>query len=135
MESNGSVTRMNVRWPGQPLGSFEQWASWCRDPLLTLGCADPVRRIADIKRDDPRRSQVVEFFTAWYHLYGDRPIKVRELDMRLRQLADPHGRASRQSLASFVANLAGTRAGGYAMVRNAPIGKWGTSTYTLTKTE
>jgi hypothetical protein len=27
---------------GLPLGGFEQWASWCRDPLLALGCADPV---------------------------------------------------------------------------------------------
>lgn len=127
--------RRNRLMRGQPLGSFEQWAAWCRDPLLTLGCADPVHRIAAIKRDDPQRAQVIEFFAAWQELYGDRPIMVKELDLRLRQLADPHGRGSRQSLASFVANLAGTRAGGYAMVRNAPIGKWGTSTYTLQKTE
>ena len=23
---------------GKPLGSFETWAEWCRDPLLALGC-------------------------------------------------------------------------------------------------
>jgi hypothetical protein len=27
---------------GRPLGSFEDWAAWVRDPLLTLGCCDPV---------------------------------------------------------------------------------------------
>ncbi len=26
---------------GMPIGSFETWAAWCRDPLLTLGCPDP----------------------------------------------------------------------------------------------
>lgn len=125
--------RQNRLSSGQPLGSFEQWASWCRDPLLALGCSDPVRRIGDIKRDDPRRAQVVEFFTAWHKRYGDRGIKVRELEIELQRLANTNG--SRQSLASFVANLAGTRAGGYVMVRNAPIGKWGTSTYALKAAE
>jgi hypothetical protein len=127
--------RRNRLKRGLPLGSFEQWSSWCRDPLLALGCADPVRRIAEIKRDDPRRTQVVEFFVAWHVLYGDRAVKVKELDIKLRQLADPHGHGSRQSLASFVADLAGTRANGYVMVRNNPVGKWGTSTYVLKKTE
>jgi hypothetical protein len=127
--------RRNPLKRGQPLGSFERWASWCRDPLLTLGCVDPVRRIADIKRDDPRRAQVAEFFTTWHELYSDRAIKVRELDISLRRLADPLGHGSRQSLASFVANLDGTRAGGYVMVRNNAIGKWGTSTYVLKATE
>jgi hypothetical protein len=127
--------RRNRLKHGLPLGSFEEWASWCRDPLLTLGCADPVRRIAEIKRDDPRRTQVVEFFMAWHALYGDRAVKVKELDIKLRQLADPNGHGSRQSLASFVADLAGTRVAGHFMVRNNPVGKWGTSTYTLKKSE
>lgn len=127
--------RRNRLERGLPLGSFEQWADWCRDPLLTLGCADPVRRIAEIKRDDPHRAQVVEFFTAWHALYGDRPIKVKDLEIKLRQLADPHGHGSRQSLANFVANLAGTRAAGFVMVRNSPVGKWGTSAYAVKKTE
>src|SRR5262249_37071914 len=30
---------------GKPLGSYERWAQWCRDPLLTLGMPDPVNRI------------------------------------------------------------------------------------------
>ena len=35
---------------GQPLGSFETWAEWCRDPLVTLGCCDPVERIIEAKQ-------------------------------------------------------------------------------------
>ena len=30
--------------PGKPLGSYEVWAQWCRDPLLALGMRDPVDR-------------------------------------------------------------------------------------------
>jgi len=126
--------RNNIKG-GLPLGSFERWACWCRDPLVALGCTDPVRRISDIKRDDPRRVQLVEFFTLWHELYGDRAVKIKNLDIRLRMLADPQGHGSRQSLASFVANLAGTRAAGYVMMRNIPAGAWGTSTYAVKRTE
>ena len=49
--------------------------------------------------------------------------------------ADPQGSGGRQSLASFVANLAGTRAAGYVMIRNIPAGAWGTSTCAVKKTE
>jgi hypothetical protein len=27
--------------PGMPLGGFDQWASWCRDPLLSAGLPGP----------------------------------------------------------------------------------------------
>jgi hypothetical protein len=30
---------------GKPLGGFEKWSQWARDPLLALGCQDPVERI------------------------------------------------------------------------------------------
>jgi putative DNA primase/helicase len=39
--------RQTVLKPGKPIGSFEKWAQWCRDPLLMLGCRDPIERIAD----------------------------------------------------------------------------------------
>lgn len=126
--------RRNDLKSGLPLGSFEHWSRWCRDPLVALGCTDPVMRISDIKRDDPRRAQLVEFFSLWHDLYGERPQKVKELDIRLRMLADPQGAGSRQSLANFVANLAGTRAAGYVMTRNIPAGIWSASTYAVTKT-
>lgn len=50
--------RQNAADPGLPLGSFENWAQWCRDPLLALGCSDPVDRIEMIKADDPQRRRM-----------------------------------------------------------------------------
>ena len=35
--------------PGLPLGSFEQWGHWVRDPLVALGCQDPVARVSEAK--------------------------------------------------------------------------------------
>lgn len=41
--------RQNFAEVGRPLGSFEHWCEWCRDPLLSLGCRDPVERIDSVK--------------------------------------------------------------------------------------
>ncbi|WP_155253228.1 hypothetical protein [Bradyrhizobium japonicum] len=125
--------RQNQLKRGLELGSFEQWADWCRDPLLALGCADPVIRVADAKRDDPDRLQLLEFFKEWHQLYGDRSVRVSELDLKLRQLAEGHG-TSRQKFATFVANLRGTRAAGFVLTRNVPVGKWSATTYALRST-
>jgi hypothetical protein len=40
---------------GLALGSFEQWCRWVRDPLLALGCQDPVARVSEAKERDGRR--------------------------------------------------------------------------------
>ena len=40
---------------GLPLGSFEQWCKWVRDPLLALGCHDPAERVNEAKERDGRR--------------------------------------------------------------------------------
>ena len=57
--------RQNKIDAGKPLGSYEVWAQWCRDPLLALGCKDPVARITDIKAADPNRMAVIEVFELW----------------------------------------------------------------------
>ena len=93
---------------GKPLGSFETWASWVRDPLFTLGCADPVEAMAKAKARDPRRLKIVELFIVWWENHGDRPMRVSELADAVIEIADPHGK-NRQSLAVFIGHLEGTR--------------------------
>jgi hypothetical protein len=34
--------------PGIALGSFETWGQWVRDPLLALGCRDPVSQVKEM---------------------------------------------------------------------------------------
>jgi hypothetical protein len=65
--------------PGLPLGSYPEWEAWCRDPLVALGCCDPVERIDRIKADDPSRRQVVDLFNRWHACHGSQPMRVTEL--------------------------------------------------------
>jgi hypothetical protein len=119
--------------PGRPLGSFEQWAAWCRDPLLALGCRDPVERIDEIKSDDPHRRQIVELFETWHAHYGDEPVKAKVIAEPVRALLDPQHRG-RQFMAARLVRLAGTRAGGFVLTRQEAAGKWGKATYSLVRT-
>jgi hypothetical protein len=119
---------------GKPLGSFETWSEWCRDPLLTLGCRDPVERIDTLKARDPKRLHVVEVFTAWWKDHGDQHVKVSELSESVRSLLDPQNRG-RQFLASAVNGLAGTNSGGFVLSRQSGPGKWSVATYRLNQSQ
>jgi hypothetical protein len=101
---------------GLTLGSFEQWGIWVRDPLLALGCPDPVTRIRVIKERDPERQRVIELFAVWWEKHNDKWLRVSDLAPEVREVADPHGHG-RQYLARAVQNLAGTRQGGFLVER------------------
>jgi hypothetical protein len=119
---------------GRPLGSYETWAEWVRDPLLTLGCRDPADRVAEAKANDPMRRRIADMFNAWSNHHGPYPVSVASLHDEVRALADPQGRG-RQYVASYLAKLAGTRAAGFVMTAQAPAGHTGATTYALQQTE
>jgi hypothetical protein len=119
---------------GKPLGSFERWAEWCRDPLVTLGCRDPVERIEELKANDPRRQHIADLFRTWWERHGPTPIKANQLDEPVKAIADPQGRG-RQYLATLLSGLTGTHAAGFVLTRQEPAGKWAAATYVLTKIE
>jgi hypothetical protein len=101
---------------GQTLGSFEQWGEWVRDPLLTLGCPDPVERIRQIKERDPERQRIIEVFTVWWAKHADSPVRVADLDPAVLHALDPKD-TSRQYQARAISNLVGTRLAGYVLER------------------
>ncbi len=116
--------------PGRPLGSFGDWARWCRDPLLALGCADPAVRVADTKANDPRRKQLAEVFSAWWERHHDHPVRITDLHEDVRAVADPTGKG-RQYLAAMIGKLEGTRAAGFVLTRIRTAGKWSPDLYAL----
>jgi hypothetical protein len=116
--------------PGRPLGNYEIWSRWVRDPLLAPGCADPVERISLIKTRDPERQRNVAMFEDWWTHHGDKPVTANELCESTQNLIDPLGK-SRQFVASALVRLAGTRVGGYVLTGQAAAGKWGAATYAL----
>jgi hypothetical protein len=119
---------------GKPLGSFETWAEWCRDPLVALRCCDPVERIEALKANDPRRQRIGELFRAWWEHYGPTPMKANDLAEPVKAIVDPQGRG-RQYLATVISGLAGTHAAGFVLTRQESAGKWTAATYALAKIE
>jgi len=117
---------------GTPLGSFEQWCRWVRDPLLALSCKDPVARVSEAKQRDSQRQRVSEIFLLWWNKHGDRAIEVKNLSDDLINLINPLDK-SRQYLNSQVQRLVGTRIAGFVLVRNKSNAKWTPDSYTLKK--
>ena len=68
---------------GLSLGSYERWAAWVRDPLLSLGCADPVEAINEVRERDPARVNLMALFEKWAEKHGGW-MKADELDSQVR---------------------------------------------------
>jgi hypothetical protein len=119
---------------GRRLGSYEQWGEWVRDPLITLGCRDPVERVSEAKLRDPFRQVVATLFDIWWSRHHNCLVRVSDIHEDVSHAADPQGRG-RQYLAAYLEKLAGTRLGGYVLTRQASPGKWGAATYKLEKTD
>lgn len=120
--------------PGRPLGSFEQWCSWVRDPLVALGCRDPVDRVREAKQRDGRRQATTDLFTIWWERHADRSVPAADLHEDVKKVIDPQDRG-RQFIAAQLEKLAGTRMAGHVLTRQASAGKWGRATFSLQKTE
>lgn len=127
-QNEGELTR------GKPFGSFETWARWVRDPLLSLGCADPVEAIARAKARDPRRLRLVELFESWWEAHDNYPMTAANLAENVKLIIDPQSRG-RQYLVTALGAHVGTRAAGFVLTRSEPSGKWGHATYALKKVE
>jgi hypothetical protein len=100
---------------GKALGSFEVWAKWVRDPLLTLGCPDPIERLKEIKANDPSRQRAADLFTTWWECHQGSPVKVSELDQRVIDVIDPGEKRSLNWRAARVAEFVGTRQSGFVL--------------------
>jgi hypothetical protein len=119
---------------GKPFGTYEQWSAWVRDPLVTLGCKDPVKRIGETKTHDPARQRVARAFSAWWHLRGSELVTAADINPEILDEFDPPKR-SRQYVAIMLAKLAGTRVGGFVLEQRATSGKWSADGYKLTRTD
>jgi hypothetical protein len=107
---------------GKPLGSYEVWAQWCRDPLITLGTRDPVDRLDAIKAADPKRKRIQAVFETWWVAHGDTLLPAKDLAQTVIQTIDEKAgfrdgefRYSRQFVAKWLQSHTGTYVGGYVL--------------------
>jgi hypothetical protein len=119
---------------GKALGGFEDWRQWVRDPLFTLGCADPVDRLRDIKARDPKRRHVTEIFTTWFDYHKSSPVKAFDLADEVVAKISGGNPMSRQKVAAEVGKLEGTRAGGFVLTSERRDGKRSVTEYRLLQT-
>ena len=75
-----------------PLGSFEDWSKWVREPLVWLDLGDPAARLESRLTDsDPRAAAELELTRAWMELDpAEKGLTTSELCQRL---AETRGRA------------------------------------------
>jgi hypothetical protein len=118
---------------GMVLGSYEQWCAWARDPLLALGCRDPVERLNETKQRDPLRQMISALYDAWWRRHGSSPQTAHQLDPEVQKIVDPQERG-RQFVAAQLEKLAGTRLSGFVLTRQPAAGRWGAATYALSAT-
>jgi hypothetical protein len=114
---------------GLPLGSFDQWARWVRDPLLALGCFDPVQRLIKDKKKDGHRQEVVAIFQLWHRIHGEKPVTAFMLSQQIKDVLDPQKRG-RQFIAAKVAKLTSARVAGFTLTRQES-SQWEPDTYSL----
>lgn len=118
---------------GVPLGSFETWCAWVRDPLIALGCPDPVERVQELKQQDSERQEILDIFQSWYECHKSSWITQANLDMTVTVLLDPNSRG-KNALTKRLRSLAGTRLAGYLLEDRKPRAKWARLEYRLVKT-
>jgi hypothetical protein len=122
--------RQNRLKRGIVLGSYEVWCSWARDPLIALGCRDPVIRVLETKQRDPHRQATHDLFLTWRAHHHDNPVKAYDLHLEVQKIIDPQGRG-RQFVATALEKLAGARLGGFILTRQESYGKWSGATYAV----
>jgi hypothetical protein len=113
--------------PGKPLGSYETWAQWCRDPLIALGVCDPVDRLISIKAADPKRKRIQAVFDAWWQAHKDALLPVKDMAQSVLQTIDEKAgtnrdgefKWNRQYVARWLQNHINTRVGGYVLTSTA----------------
>lgn len=114
---------------GETLGGFTRWCDWVRDPLLALGCPDPVARIIANKQADPLRQDMAETFALWNEKHGNALVSANDLHGDVKQAINPNNRP-RQFLARAIGRLVGARAGGFVLTQEKGA-KWSAALYAL----
>lgn len=113
------------------LAGYGDWSDLCRQPLLWLGCADPVTSIFEAMTEDPDRETLGRMLTAWQSVFGKMPAMVREAvkqasisleenaELRevLRDIADERGEINRRKLGWWIRRHAGRIVDGRRFVR------------------
>ena len=97
------------------LAGYEEWSDLCRQPLLWLGCADPVKSVFEAMADDPDREILGRLLAVWKHQFDNKPTMVREVVNRASQAV-----LDTEELNELIMDIAGER----GEVNRRRLGHW-----------
>jgi putative DNA primase/helicase len=104
--------------PLPPLSSFEEWSHLVREPLVWLGCADPVQTMSALRQADPKAGERHSVFAAWKSEIG----VGRNRACRTSELIEVA--ASRPKLQEALLTIAPQRFGGEQKINPQALGIW-----------
>jgi hypothetical protein len=97
------------------LVSYDEWSDLCRQPLLWLGCADPVASVFNAITEDPDRETLARLLCAWQLSFGKSPAMVRDA---VQQTLAFHNRQS--DLSEVIHDIAEE----YGIINRRKLGRW-----------
>lgn len=123
------------------LASYGEWSELCRQPLLWLGCADPVASVFETMIEDPDRETLARLLAAWHAVFGNTAAMIREAikqaglsfedheELRevLHDIAGERGEINRRKLGWWIKRHAGRIVDGKRFIRavgNSSSEKW-----------
>jgi len=104
--------------PLPALASFEEWSTIVREPLVWLGCGDPLKTQEKLRAEDPTKVDKIAIFEAWKSRIG----VGRQQALTTKQIVDiaADDNALREALLSVAAQRFGTD----RHIDPTALGKW-----------
>ncbi len=99
----------------KPLGSYDEWSELCCQPLLWLGCADPVASVFEAMAEDPDRETLARLLSAWQAVFGNTAAMVREAIHKSNLTFEDH-----QELREVLDDIANER----GEINRRKLGRW-----------
>lgn len=107
---------------GQPytecpaLAGYGEWSGLCRQPLLWLGCSDPVKSVFEAMADDPDRETLGRLLESWKAVFDRRAAMVREAVKE----SDNYLSEAAKDLKEVLLDIAGER----DVINRRTLGRW-----------
>ncbi|WGS83809.1 hypothetical protein [Methylomonas sp. UP202] len=99
----------------KPLGSYDEWSELCCQPLLWLGCTDPVASVFEAMAEDPDRETLARLLSAWQAVFGNTAAMIREAINKSNLAFEDH-----QELREVLDDIASER----GEINRRKLGRW-----------
>lgn len=87
-------------------GRFEDWSNIVRSTIVWLGLADPCTSRKEIEMEDPTRLRISRLYSAWYAVFGDVSMTLKNVLNRLKETEANHDQDKLECLKDILTEIA-----------------------------